>query len=1177
MALLNKLFNNRSKIPIKLQDNVCDKMFSLDACQVRLVLFCECDFRGRKLLFDSHAVDRIALPEMAGKRMSSSTGHINSLTDVAKNMKKYTEISDGHGYIYTKPNADIYQLGEMIFGSVAMSYRGTTFKIHHMNAPMRIMCTQVFPSPRHSHRFIRKRSGTTVGTKSRLSTTAEPDANICCEGNIVSVSSPNLEQSVRVNEHHRSEHDTENDGEEDVDSGASSSFATSSYSRGHSPVFSQTASDTLLFCRGTPLSVPQMTSESDHRHSIGDSGLTNSFTSFGNACTQSVPLNLNVVNPYITTFSNGSLYRRWLRSASMSLDHSSSSLPGSLSGDDIRPKTVGSRSNKLGLAIIISLPIGQEELLERFLMEHATLIESMVWRARISTETAYRRRRNFVAQLYNTALNTARWLSDLLAYGYLNNKNIRCFYPNQQPSSLEQQHLTLFGDRCNGLGLGDLAFAGLSRLWKTGTPWDFIRNHRSTNNNVKELNKSGTMTTSIAEKCLRDLCELLETIDVKDTNFFVSTFITAILTHHLGWVATALPASTEAEQGAISHLRSPSNPLWGQLTDLYGAIGCPTKIAHTIITGSSDTSTTTCTKTCLNQTEVIAKLLNSVTYFIRCSDIKRNCVSRNDINAENKVADNICQTAGCIPEENYKKYVDHLHEMQESNLALKKPIVPKNTLRIKKSYSCLSSLDKITSKDTCDKNNSCSDLKNNVLDDRTNIKSGDIQNVFSERKQLSEEVVFVLGESDELVGLKSQEEHLAMLAENAEEVDTFPFKDSDFSSINNSIGLKKSQSQSDLTDLAALAVASSSESTRKIEFVRAQSVPPKSPDKNTESKDQNNTPKYKYSGVKFNFQQYPQIVANYMRSKNIELSNLQFLEKAQLAPSVFTAYDFTKYEVDDDFELDALQTPSNATDLEFSADQDDVIALGHKEIKTENNTAINGLKCKSNARKETDDKRDMKVYQSLATAVPCRIIKIVELPMPQTIEVATTDTLYASPIGFANTLLQSTVHDHYIADLVLQGTSAPRAHWESTLRQDLAMAIQHPLLDQPVDEAIAIIANIDTWEVQLMSSHTYVVEKGSSGVTIGMSHLVANMLESLLHMWKLQTPTEHCLMHIEQKLQEFCIRSKALAELLLATDFCSMDVLTSALQLEVNDIPLLMSIASTHSPHIMQKYGLSFQ
>lgn len=43
-----------------------------------------------------------------------------------------------------------------------------------------------------------------------------------------------------------------------------------------------------------------------------------------------------------------------------------------------------------------------------------------------------------------------------------------------------------------------------------------------------------------------------------------------------------------------------------------------------------------------------------------------------------------------------------------------------------------------------------------------------------------------------------------------------------------------------------------------------------------------------------------------------------------------------------------------------------------------------------------------------------------------------------------------------------------------------------------------------------MSSHKYVVDKGcSGGVRVGMSQLVANMLETLLHMWKLHTPPEY--------------------------------------------------------------------
>ena len=43
-----------------------------------------------------------------------------------------------------------------------------------------------------------------------------------------------------------------------------------------------------------------------------------------------------------------------------------------------------------------------------------------------------------------------------------------------------------------------------------------------------------------------------------------------------------------------------------------------------------------------------------------------------------------------------------------------------------------------------------------------------------------------------------------------------------------------------------------------------------------------------------------------------------------------------------------------------------------------------------------------------------------------------------------------------------------------------------------------------------MSSHTYVVDKpGMLGIRAGMSRLVANMLESLLCLWRLKISPEH--------------------------------------------------------------------
>ncbi|CAJ0941585.1 unnamed protein product [Ranitomeya imitator] len=45
---------------------------------------------------------------------------------------------------YTKPASDVNMLGEMMFGSVAMSYKGSTLKIHLIRCPLQLMISKVF-------------------------------------------------------------------------------------------------------------------------------------------------------------------------------------------------------------------------------------------------------------------------------------------------------------------------------------------------------------------------------------------------------------------------------------------------------------------------------------------------------------------------------------------------------------------------------------------------------------------------------------------------------------------------------------------------------------------------------------------------------------------------------------------------------------------------------------------------------------------------------------------------------------------------------------------------------------------------------------------------------------------------------------------------------------------------
>lgn len=85
------------------------------------------------------------------------------------------------------------------------------------------------------------------------------------------------------------------------------------------------------------------------------------------------------------------------------------------------------------------------------------------------------------------------------------------------------------------------------------------------------------------------------------------------------------------------------------------------------------------------------------------------------------------------------------------------------------------------------------------------------------------------------------------------------------------------------------------------------------------------------------------------------------------------------------------------------------------------------------------------------------------------------------------------------------------------------------------------------------------------------------MLETVQAMWNTGLPAYQCMAFIESKLQELYLLSESLATFLLSTEFCSLDDLTKVLDVSANDVPMLLSVASTHSPQVTRKCGLSFR
>lgn len=81
-----------------------------------------------------------------------------------------------------------------------------------------------------------------------------------------------------------------------------------------------------------------------------------------------------------------------------------------------------------------------------------------------------------------------------------------------------------------------------------------------------------------------------------------------------------------------------------------------------------------------------------------------------------------------------------------------------------------------------------------------------------------------------------------------------------------------------------------------------------------------------------------------------------------------------------------------------------------------------------------------------------------------------------------------------IFELNCQYCSLPLAHDVDNRSFFLHFTLQHPVLDEPVAEAVCIIADTDRWTVQVASS-----QRPSTENKLGKDVLVSNLVSNLLH------------------------------------------------------------------------------
>ncbi|CAG5117099.1 unnamed protein product, partial [Candidula unifasciata] len=196
-------------------------------------------------------------------------------------------------------------------------------------------------------------------------------------------------------------------------------------------------------------------------------------------------------------------------------------------------------------------------------------------------------------------------------------------------------------------------------------------------------------------------------------------------------------------------------------------------------------------------------------------------------------------------------------------------------------------------------------------------------------------------------------------------------------------------------------------------------------------------------------------------------------------------------------------------------------------------------------------------YEAFDPMIHCKEIKI-----PNSLTESGQWHIKAFDRNFGHSLLAGYT-DHYMSDFVLHGTSD--TNFKPRLLNDLQMAVRHSVLDEPIDEAVCVIADTDSWTVEVASSK--VLGMSPSGCTTWTSsQLVADLIESVVEISKLKMSAEFCLMHVEDRLQEIYFKSLMLSENLRATTTYSQRELTAMLGFESSDMPLLLAIAGTLTP-----------
>ncbi|XP_078068011.1 folliculin-interacting protein 2-like isoform X2 [Mustelus asterias] len=1110
--------------------------------QIRLIVYQDCERRGRHVLFDSKAVRKVEGASV--QKRSDGLSKLQGKCCTQNSSSTYTFKEQLPRYQYSRPASDVNMLGEMMFGSVAMSYKGSTLKIHHIRSPPQLMISKVFSA----------RMGSTSGSSNTLQDSFE----YINQENITGKPCPSLSGGSNL-------------GRLLVcgsklllcptDPGPLQLIRSASFFAAHS----------------TPVDMPSRGQSED-----GDSGIA-----------RSASLSSLLITPFPSPNSSyssscaSSFQRRWLRNQTTSLENGifprwSAEETFSMADESFTSNPQMVRRKKIAISVVFSLPEKEDgnKTFQEFFFSHFPLFETHL---------------NKLKSAIEKAMISCRKIADS-----------------------SQRVQVYISQVMEGLGEFRTAICNLYTVPRITEPaWLTMMF------NISEKSR-------LCCHFVRDFTLLIEHMS---KNQFLSALLTAVLTYHLAWVPTVMPndhppikafyekhASQNVDLLGKSH---PYNPLWAQLGDLYGAIGSPVRLTRTVVVGKRKELVQRllyvlsyfirCSD--LQENQLLCKGTLQESENIQTGAKISTALEKGEVEESEYVVVTVHKDDSAV-----MTPVRSLTNDGKGNIT----IIDKPTSGDFKSKTVGSGM---TESDGCQKwtSGQCSE-SSSVVNETKFDPAKTCREVSVLVQENRRETVFVKGTAlcnteiqmlePEAVGLTEGSFHSA--SSTAATLARGPPVASSATS-----GMKcpdrLCQRSSHLQDRVLFQIGCSLSPDSDIEM-RRKEIEEKLEHFRDHQSGKNNNNNQMQKGIDF------AEINGVIQQAEDQLKMTEVTGRMQAKqnycciriPSCKGSTNIFEYFTEDnEMETSTMDELTNLV-ASITIGKETLKSSGSlKENSSENIGRMRTLCCdimEMPPHELVDISSGSQDYGSRASDNPCEededsgkvTLRIDgDIPRNESSDSALGDSdddddvTHDSPIqgsecfderqdvmeefdlpttsikmssrpsinNFGKSLFGGYC-SQYVPDLVLHGTSSDEK-LKQCLMADLAHAVQHPVLDEPIAESVCIIADTDKWSVQVATSQRKVMDN-KLGKEVLVSNLVSSLLQSILQLYKLQLPPDYCLIHLEDRLQELYFKSKMLSEYLKGHTRVHVKELGVVLGIESNDLPLLAAVASTHSPYVAQ-------